>query len=62
MTRKDYEALAAAIREEYDGFAGFPRQQFALQSVASRIADALYEDNPRFNREKFLFVALGEED
>ena len=60
MSRKDYVALAAAIRAEYTA-AAYQQETHddAVIAVASKIADALYADNPRFNREKFLHAALG---
>jgi hypothetical protein len=59
MSRKDYVALAEAIRAEVDRFAGIEHAQVALENTAERIARVLYEDNPNFNREKFLYAALG---
>jgi hypothetical protein len=50
VTRKDYEILARAIwraEANFDGLNG--KSQTALS-----IADALTQDNPRFDREKFL--------
>lgn len=61
MSKKHYIALAAAIRKEYDRDAY--RQldhDDAIVAVAENIADVLYEENPNFNREKFLLAALGE--
>lgn len=64
MTRKDYEALAAAIRaaraeiEEKEMGSGLVTSVADLLDgtayAAEFIADALARDNPRFNRERFL--------
>lgn len=67
MSRKDYEALARVIRaqvesldyEEQDDFAEYGDS--LLRKIAHDVADVLYQDNPRFNREKFLHAALGGE-
>ena len=65
MSRKDYEAIAAAIREEYDAWAAEGDSgtagTTALATAAENIADALAADNPRFDREKFLNAALGDQ-
>ena len=52
MTRKDYEALAAAFR------AARPKEDktdmvWQWDYTAYRVADALYADNERFDRDKF---------
>lgn len=60
MSRKDYIAIAAAIRAEYDRFEGMEHAQVALENAAERIAGVLAQDNPRFNRYRFLAAALGE--
>ena len=56
MTRKDYVAIAAAIREVDNGLwqdgptiAG--RETVAL--IVARLSDALAADNPAFDRERF---------
>ncbi|MDE2101169.1 MAG: hypothetical protein KGL39_28230 [Patescibacteria group bacterium] len=61
MTRKDYVKLAAALHAERpigvvktDAERGIV-DMFEL--VSKRIADVLAEDNPRFNRERFLEAA-----
>jgi hypothetical protein len=64
MTRKDYEIIAAAIRatreridattcsetEKWDR----QLQQRGVRRAAAHIADALHEDNPRFDTARFL--------
>ena len=66
MTRKDYVMLAEAIK----GAGGFnlaaPVEVRSLireghRQVAILIADALEEDNPRFDRDRFI-KACGVED
>lgn len=59
MSRKDYIAIAAAIKksQQHPGFEGDEQD---LYIVASNVADALADDNPNFNRERFLAAALGE--
>ena len=61
MTRKDYKALAKAIanakaREIDLGATGrdLAIVGFALESVVREIATVLAEDNPRFDRDKFI--------
>lgn len=54
MTKKDYELIARVLRDESsDGQAYRPDETLCLA-----MADALAEDNPRFDRVKFL-VACG---
>lgn len=43
MTRKDYEKIAAAIKES--------REPMALVNL---LMDVFEKDNPRFDRERFL--------
>lgn len=50
MTRKDYELIAAAIRRASDAPGYAERNKF----VSMELADALYRDNPRFDRSRFL--------
>jgi hypothetical protein len=59
MTRKDYVALAHAIKISQYGFGDRdPMEQHAAQEmrarVAKNVADALAADNGRFDRERFL--------
>lgn len=60
MSRKDYEAIAAAIRAELD--ATTPGYESPLHAVAKRIADVFAADNPNFNRERFIAAALGKDN
>ena len=60
MTRKDYEAIARAIaRVRHDW--GIPNGgliplevRHAIEEIEDAIAQVLKEDNPRFDRYKFL--------
>lgn len=47
MSRKDYRAIADAIR-------GVGGDYFIRLQIADRIADVLALDNPRFKRDVFL--------
>lgn len=52
MTKKDYIAIAGAIKDaRYECERG---QQESITRVAERIADVLKSDNPRFDRERFM--------
>ena len=58
MTRKDYEALAQAIHGalNWDGgnpWASSSQYRYTVR-VAHNIADMLEQDNPRFDRGRFL--------
>lgn len=64
MTRKDYILIADALREARmhnlrDAAPG--SGAYWLRVAASEVARALAEDNPRFDRERFL-KACGVED
>lgn len=66
MSRKDYVALAGAIRKEADawppsGSGSVDLVRSVIQNVAEGVADALAADNPNFNRERFMAAALGGE-
>lgn len=59
MTRKDYVMIAAAIRETLltdpkTGIVPPDREAAATHRVALRLADALANDNPRFDRAQFI--------
>lgn len=57
MSRKDYELIARAMREQLEGMSASLPTAF-LEQFAKRLADKLARDNPRFNRERFL-IACG---
>lgn len=51
MTKKDYILLAGVLKDAKQGHqAGLP----AIQEIASVLAVKLREDNPLFDRERFL--------
>lgn len=63
MTRKDYEAIAAAIRAEHDAWRiEKPEDDAKMHQAASltcgyiaqRIAEVMARDNRRFDRARFL--------
>ena len=63
MSRKNYVRFASALAEVRELLG--PRRpasvaHMALDSVESRIADILADDNPRFDRERFHAAAHGE--
>lgn len=60
MSKKDYEAIAALLRDHADTTAD-PTQavDIAVRDLVDGMADLFYADNPRFNREKFILAALG---
>lgn len=58
MTRKDYEAIAAALRASAHKEAGdalvYDSKRLQHRSCCAYVADALARDNARFNRERFM--------
>lgn len=59
MSRKDYELIAAALREQVDAWPASGGEVVnlviaVLVNTIESFADALEKDNPRFNRERFL--------
>lgn len=59
MTRKDYELIAEALDHVYRQ-TELAEAQYGVKLAAHRIADALASTNPRFDRERFIFAAIGE--
>jgi len=57
MTRKDYVAIASAISavREYSSASEF---QSAVDMVTGAISQVLIEDNPRFDRQRFIAATL----
>ena len=62
MTRKDYIAIAEALRAEQSTGIATEDWNYARDCIAGRIAYQLSKDNPRFDREHFLAVVRGERD
>jgi hypothetical protein len=59
MSRRDYEAVAAALREQVDAWPSNGGEvveiiRAVLANTAEGLADAFEEDNERFDRERFL--------
>ena len=59
MTRKHFETIAAAIKAHATMARHYPTQERnatldALGGVADTIADACRQDNPRFDRRRFM--------
>jgi hypothetical protein len=54
MSRKDYVAIAEAIREAKRETAETLGSSYVLRLAAEEIARALKRDNARFDRERFL--------
>lgn len=53
MTRKDYELMAKIIRANADRCYE-SESIFVIKDVANDLATALKEDNPRFDRVRFV--------
>ncbi len=49
MTKKDFQAIARAIHK-----ASWGSERVRVEDVISRVADALAETNPRFDRARFI--------
>lgn len=60
MSRKDYVAFAALLRDHAQTTAD-PTQatDIAVRDLVDGIADLFEQDNPNFNRERFIEAALG---
>lgn len=64
MTRKHFEALAAAIQAQAATTRHLPEQQRqaaldTINGIADAIADIAEQDNPRFARGRFLKACFG---
>ena len=53
MTKKDYELIAAAIKQSLAGFT-CREERVATLEIALNLSDALAADNPRFAPNYFL--------
>ena len=62
MTRKDYILIASALRDQYAHSLDFntSTNPQAVLEVATGVAFALGQENPKFNREHFLAVVRNE--
>lgn len=54
MSRKDYELIAQAFKDELDDELVTAEEIGALKSLANRLAFCLSEDNDRFNAVRFI--------
>ena len=54
MSRKDYEAIARAIRDSRPHDFVNTEPHFVRRQIALALADVLANDNPRFDRTRFL--------
>ncbi len=61
MTRKDYEMIAATLKEQKHQASGSHDQAQAVKRVAECFAANLAMDNARFDKARFL-AACGFED
>ena len=61
MSKKDYLKFAKMIHDQFENnrnSAGSPEVLETIQNTAVKIADILQEDNPNFNRDRFLTACL----
>ncbi len=62
MSKKDYIAVAGVLLNTARAFHSKGPEQTAIDAVAHGLAAHFAEDNPRFNRHRFLVACgLGEE-
>ena len=54
MTRKDYELIAGVISMTAREFRGVEDGTNACRDIATFLASRLENDNPRFDRDRFL--------
>ena len=54
MTRKDYEAIAKAVRATVEELSAYPDPMTVLIKVVTRVAKVLHEDNSRFDVARFM--------
>ena len=58
MSRKHYEGIANALREVME-ISDYELEEETVRWVALRLSAFLAEDNPRFDRQKFLKACVG---
>ena len=58
MSRKHYEGIANALREVME-VSDYELEEETVRWVALRLSAFLAEDNPRFDRQKFLKACVG---
>lgn len=54
MSRKDYEAIAAALKGVIEDAADGHETVNAINDAAERLADVFADDNDRFDRARFM--------
>jgi hypothetical protein len=54
MTKKHFIKIAAAFNTEYTSPWRNESERYMLSRLAHQITDAAQEDNPRFDRKRFL--------
>ncbi len=59
MSRKHFEAVAAALRTELYLEGGSHHGREIITGVALRLADTFAEANPRFDRARFMAAVIG---
>lgn len=66
MTRKDYEAIASAmrkVRKDWNFYHGMPRDmKDLLEELDDALADVFARDNDRFDRSRFLSACIPNEE
>lgn len=63
MTRKDFDSVAATLREEYETALQMGETFHAkgIAVAAKALADTFAQTHPRFNADRFKRAALGRE-
>ncbi len=54
MTRKDYIAIAAAIKRNLDAYGDYTEARQAMTEIAISVSQVMARDNARFDSIKFL--------
>jgi len=60
MSRKDYKAIADAIRIASSKYASSSEVENAVRNMVEAISNVMAEDNARFDRERFKEAAIGD--
>ena len=62
LTRKDYRAIAAMIHQEHHAQSQTVNQNpiRAVERIGIMLADYMAQDNPNFDRDKFIAACYGE--
>ena len=59
MSKKHFQAIAKAIREQYDQTADGSEARERLDKLTLAVAGICRHDNPRFDWDRFMFAATG---